>query len=112
MPLSEIIVLCGFFMIYLVEEVVHKLLSGNMKVFLVYFFLKCQLILKEHDNNLVEHGKENAGFRLDDKALALQKTHQHQHDEMPVELIGAEKTFQAKQNSIKSIHGNQITGKP
>jgi len=80
MPLSEIIVLCGFFMIYLVEEVVHKLLSGNMK---------------EQDDNLVEQGKENAGFRVDDKALALQKTHQHQHDEMPVELIGAKKTFQA-----------------
>jgi hypothetical protein len=32
MPLAEIIVLCGFFMIYIVEEMVHKILSAGRKV--------------------------------------------------------------------------------
>ena len=67
-------------------------------------FSECQLIPKEHDDNLVEHRKENGGFDDDDKVLALHKTHQHQHDEMPVELIGAKKTFHSIPNSIKNIH--------
>ena len=32
MPLAEIIVLCGFFMIYIVEEMVHKILSASKSV--------------------------------------------------------------------------------
>ena len=32
LPLAEIIVLCGFFMIYIVEEVVHMMLSCARKV--------------------------------------------------------------------------------
>merc|ERR1712142_215984 len=87
LPLAEIIVLCGFFMIYIVEELVHKIPSFGRK----------GTVKKE------EGGNENAAFRSDEHSNEIKKTHSHDHDEFPVEILGAEKTFQANMRGFLVI---------
>jgi len=87
LPLAEIIVLCGFFMIYIVEEVVHMMLSCARK----------------DRGKEEEEGKENNTFHSDDNSKEPNKTHNHDHDELPMDMLGAEKTFQANMRGFLVI---------
>merc|ERR1711892_1207699 len=83
MPLAEIIVLCGFFMIYIVEEMVHKILSTS----------KNDTVTKQQE------GMENAALHAN--AKESEKT--HDHDQLPMDMLGAEKTFQANMRGFLVI---------
>ena len=58
-----------------------------------------------------EGGNENAAFRSDEHSNEIKKTHSHDHDEFPVEILGAEKTFQVSYYVIFLITIYKMTGK-
>jgi len=89
LPLAEIIVLCGFFMIYIVEELVHKILSAGRKDL----------------NKEQQQGTENKAFHDGEDSNEAKKVqnHSHDHEELPMEMLGAEKSFQANMRGFLVI---------
>ena len=53
------------------------------------------ILYREQDRVKEEQeGKEYNAFHLDDNSKDPNKTHNHDHDELPMDMMGAEKTFQ------------------
>jgi len=83
MAMAEIMVLCGFFMIYLVEEITHIVVDKM-----------------HHGPKVADVNGHTPSTKDSEEAEPMTKTgHQHVHEEVPIELLGAasdsEQQFQA-----------------